>query len=116
METELQTLKDRGPQVLSQRESAHLRELEAQYHNRLHLQAQQWQQQMEASIEQRVREETERRMMQAMSQMQINESEVFQHPNVIVNEDTDMIDTSSQPKKKVMPKRNGRYNPNEETN
>ena len=116
METELQTLKDRGPQVLSQRESAHLRELEAQYHNRLHLQAQQWQQQMEASIEQRVQEETERRMMQAMSQMQINESEVFQHPNVIVNEDTEMIDTSSQPKKKAFPKRNGRYNPNEETN
>lgn len=116
METELQTLKDRGPQVLSQRESANLRELEAQYHNRLNQQAQQWQQQMEASIEQRVQEETERRMMQAMSQMQINESEVFQHPNVIVNEDTDMIDTSSQPKKKVMPKRNGRFNANEETN
>ena len=89
METELQTLKDRGPQVLSQRESANLRELEAQYHNRLNQQAQQWQQQMEASIEQRVQEETERRMMQ------INESEVFQHPNVIVNEDTDMIDASS---------------------
>lgn len=116
METELQTLKQRGPDVLGQRESAHLRELEAQYQNRLHMQAREWQQQMEASIEQRVQEETERRMMQAMSQMQINESEVFQHPNVIVNEDTDMIDASSQPKKKVMPKRNGRYNPNEETN
>ena len=116
METELQTLKDRGPQVLSQRESAHLRELEAQYHNRLHLQAQQWQQQMEASIEQRVQQETERRMMEAMSQLQIREQEVVQHPNVIVNEDTEMIDTSSQPKKKAFPKRNGRYNPNEETN
>ena len=40
METELQTLKDRGPQVLSQRESAHLRELETQYHSKLHLPAQ----------------------------------------------------------------------------
>ena len=40
--------------------------------------------------------------------MQINESEVFQYPNVIVNEDTEMIDTSSQPKKKAFPKRNGR--------
>jgi len=39
METQLQTLKQRGPEVLSQRESAHLRELEAQYHSRLSLQA-----------------------------------------------------------------------------
>ena len=51
METELQTLKQRVPEVLSQRESAHLRELEAQYHSRLSMQASQWQQQMEASIE-----------------------------------------------------------------
>jgi len=34
-ETKLQTLKQRGPKVNSQRESAHLRELEAQYHSRL---------------------------------------------------------------------------------
>ena len=66
---------------------------------------------MEASIEQRVQEETERRMMQAMGQMQINESEVFQHPNVIVNEDTEMIDTSSQPKKKAFPSATGATTP-----
>ena len=116
METELQTLKQRGPEVLNQRESAHLRELETQYQNRLHMQAREWQQQMEASIEQRVQQETERRMMEAMSQLQIREQEVVQHPNVIGNEDTEMIDTSSVPKKKSYPKRSGRYNPNEETN
>ena len=71
---------------------------------------------MEASIEQRVQEETKRRMLEAMSQMNLRDSEQFVHPNVIGNEDTEMIDTSSQPKKKVFPKRNGRYNPNEETN
>jgi hypothetical protein len=116
MENELQTLKQRVPEVLSQRESAHLREMEAQYHSRLSMQAHQWQQQMEASIEQRVQEETERRMMEAMSQMNLRETDPFVHPNTIVNEDTEMIDTSSQPKKKVFPKRNGMYNPNEETN
>jgi len=116
MEAELQTLKQRGPEILSQRESVHLRELEAQYHSRLSMQASQWQQQMEASIEQRVQAETERRMLEAMSQMNLRDTDPFAHPNVIVNEDTEMIDTSSQPKKKVFPKRNGRFNPNEETN
>jgi hypothetical protein len=57
---------------------------------------------MEASIEQRVQEETERRMMQAMSQMCINENEVFQHPNVIVNEDDLKADGwASLPMKKL---------------
>ena len=55
-------------------------------------------------------------MLEAMSQMNLRDSEQFVHPNVIGNEDTEMIDTSSQLKKKVLPKRNGRYNPNEETN
>jgi hypothetical protein len=95
MENELQTLKQRVPEVLSQRESAHLRDLEAQYHSKLSMQAHQWQQQMEASIEQRVHEETERRMMEAMSQMNLRETDPFVHPNTIVNEDTEMIDTSS---------------------
>jgi hypothetical protein len=66
---------------------------------------------MEASIEQRVQEETERRMLEAMSQMNLRDSEQFVHPNVIGNEDTEMIDTSSQLKKKVLPSATGDTTP-----
>ena len=67
-QSDLQTLKNRAtaqtqPSTLNERESARLRELEAQYQQQMHQQAEAWQRQEQANI----KAEFERRLAEALT-------------------------------------------------